>query len=202
MRSQLEHYVRQASLEVDGDGRTLTGYAVPYGVTAEVDDGDGPYLETFERGAFRHVARAPRVVELRYPHGRDLDGWIGKTLELHDRERGLWGRWRLDDPDEHPAARLVAYKIRDGQLPGLSVSFTPGATRELRRDGRLVRVRQTVKILHHVAVVADPAYPSLEPLAVRSSSTPGADAARSWREDWQRWRETLTLDDRSRHPAS
>jgi HK97 family phage prohead protease len=190
----LEHYVRQAALEVDGDGRTLTGYAVPYGVPAEVDDGDGPYLEAFDRGAFRHVVKAPRVVELRYPHGRDLDGWVGKTLELVERDRGLWGRWRLDDPDEHPAAALVGYKVRDGQLPGLSVSFTPGATRELRRDGRLVRVRQTVKVLHHVALVPDPAYAPVEPLAVRSSSsTPGAERARSWRASWQEWRDALTL---------
>ena len=192
MREQLEHLIR-AGLEIEGDGRTVTGYAVPYGIEALVDDGDGPYLELFERGAFRNVAKAPRVVKLRYPHGRDLESWIGKTIELQDRDKGLWGRWRLDDPDEHPAAKLVAYKIRDGQLPGLSVSFTPGATRELRRDRQTVRVRQTVKVLHHVAIVPDPAYPSLEPLAVRSASTPGAVAAESWRRSWQEWRAGLTI---------
>jgi hypothetical protein len=64
-----------------------------------------------------------------------------------------------------------------------------------------VAVRQTVKVLHHVAVVADPAYPTLEPLAIRSA-TPGAERARSWRNEWQVWRETLTLANESRHPAS
>jgi phage head maturation protease len=43
-----------ADLEIrsDGAGRTVHGIVVPFGVSARVNDGTGPYLESFQKGAF------------------------------------------------------------------------------------------------------------------------------------------------------
>jgi len=175
---------RAESLEVSGDGRKLTGYAVPFGVEAEVEDYSHPvpYLERFERGAFKNVCRSPFRVKLCYGHSDELSDWVGIGRLFREDHGGLWTEWKLDDPNKVPAAGVVAYKVADGQLPSFSVSFVPGRTRDQMRGGRLVRIRETVKQLDHVALVPEGAYPMLEPLAVRSKPrTPSAERWREWR---------------------
>jgi HK97 family phage prohead protease len=183
----------RAELSLGGDGRTLTGYAVPFDTDAEVDDRDGrgPYVERFARGAFRNVVRAPHVVELRYRHDDDLIAWVGRTTLLREESRGLWSEFRLDDPERNPRAGLVAYKIESGQLPALSVSFVPGRTTQENRGRTLVRTRHTVKMIDHIAVVPEGAYPMLEPLALRHAPEPRESSVERWRE----WRNGLIVPD-------
>lgn len=180
----------RAELAAAGDGRTLTGFAVPFDVEATVDDGDGPYLEVFRRGAFRNVVKDPGRVKLCYGHSDRVEDWIGKTALLREEGPGLWAEFRLDDPRAraHADIETMAYKVRDGQLGGLSVSFIPGYTVETVRDGMLHRERKTVKRVDHVALVPAGAYPSVEPLAVREKAH-----ERSSIETWREWRQRLTM---------
>lgn len=178
---------RAESMEVTDNGRKLTGYAVPFGIEAEVEDYSFPvpYLERFERGAFKNVCRSPFRVKLCYLHNDEADNWVGSGRLFREDNGGLWTEWKLDDPRKHPTAGIIAYKVADGQLPSLSVSFVPGRTRDTMRGGRMVRIRETVKQLDHVALVPEGAYPMLEPVAVRSK--PRASSADRWRE----WRKGL-----------
>jgi phage head maturation protease len=114
---------------------------------------------------------------------------VGKTTLLREEQRGLYGEWRLDDPlarsDVDIAA--IAYKVADGQLGGLSVSFTPGTTDDSYRNGVRVASRTRVLTVDHVALVPVGAYPAVEPLAVRAPS------ARPTINAWREWRDGLTL---------
>ena len=99
----------------------------------------------------------------------------------------------------HVAADVARRRLERGVLLNYpeAVALITDHVLEGARDGRTVRVRQTVKQLHHVAVVADPAYPAVEPLAVRSA--PVVTAERQRLEYWNDYRRTLMLRV-SRHP--
>lgn len=170
-----------ADLTVRGDGRTVYGYAVPYNMEAVVDDGYGQYVEQFKRGAFRNVIKDPGRVEFRYQHDDDLLAWIGNAMLLREEDAGLFGEWRLDNSER---GKQVAYKIHDGQLPGLSVSFMPGReTRDTASNGMQRVTRTLVKQLDHIAAVRSPAYAPPEPLMVRQAPRleSSVDHWRSWR---------------------
>ena len=55
--------------DADVTGRTVRLACVPYDQPAPVADDNGePYLEQFQRGAFRNVVKAPHVVQLLHDH--------------------------------------------------------------------------------------------------------------------------------------
>lgn len=146
-----------APLEVTGDGRTVIGLVVPYGRVATVDDGFGPYRELFEPGAFAKPmkGRAQYVrVHLEHP-----GAWVGRGERWLDTEAGLSMALRLDDTE---AGRAAAFKVRDGQTPGLSVGFVPGRTNTKMHPDGPVEHRLSVKSVHHVALVAQGAYPEAQ----------------------------------------
>lgn len=181
-------YVRSFSgdLTVRGDGRTVYGYAVPYNVDANVNDGFGLYVERFQRGAFKNVIRDPARVRFQYQHDDDLLAWVGNATLLREEDRGLFGEWRLDNSER---GRQVAYKIHDGQLPGLSISFTPARdARDVASNGLQRVTRTLVKQLDHVAAVRDPAYAAPEPLMVRERTREESSVER-----WRAWRASVTV---------
>lgn len=161
-----------APLDVAGDGRTVIGVVAPYDRVAVVDDGFGPYRESFDRRAFSKVitcrAQAVRV------HVEHPGSWVGRGDRWMDSDRGLSMAMRLDDTE---AGRTAAYKIRDGQLPGLSIGFVPGRTvTKMTADGP-VETRVSIRSIHHVALVPQGAYEQAEVTAVRHAS---ADRVALW----------------------
>lgn len=173
-------------LTVRGDGRTVYGYAVPFNVEALVNDGFGIYAERFVRGAFRNVIRDPGRVKFQYQHDDDLLAWVGNAVMLREEDRGLFGEWRLDKSER---GRQVAYKIHDGQLPGLSIGFLPAREdRDINGQGVQRITRKLVKQLDHVAAVRDPAYAPIEALAVRAQPREESTVER-----WRSWRASLTM---------
>jgi phage head maturation protease len=119
-----------------------------------------------------------------------MESWIGRARLLREDTKGLWAEFKIDDPKQRPNVDIpgIVYKIRDGQLPALSVSFYPGATELVEMGGKTVKLRTRVSRLDHVALVPEGSYPMLEPLSVRHAP-PAKSSADSWRE----WRETLTM---------
>jgi hypothetical protein len=86
------------ALRDDGDGRTLVGPLLPWGVTARVVDRGRFVEETFTRGAFDGTD--PRTIPLTATHPKDAGTLpIGVTVELEDRADASWGAWaRLRHP--------------------------------------------------------------------------------------------------------
>jgi HK97 family phage prohead protease len=106
----------------------------------------------------------------------------------HDQPSGLCADLRLDDTE---AGREAAFKIRDGQTPGLSLAFQPAAfNKVIKRDGKDVVHREHVKGLHHVALCQTPAYASAQVTAVREASV-GPPERLAY---WQQWTERIRRD--------
>jgi HK97 family phage prohead protease len=163
-----------------GDGRTLLGRAVPYGVTAEV----GPFKERFVLGAFAKQIASGTVgrVKVYESHQARLAGAppIGKTSELHERSDGLHGAWPLFATSRADDALQL---VRDGEVTGMSVGFRAVAGGSVQtRDGV---VERRVVHLDHVILTHEPAYADAGVLAVRSLAPTSA-----WQSDLDAMRRT------------
>lgn len=138
-----------------GDGWTLYGRIVPFGLRQEVRD-DGPaYLERIERGAFeRDVAAGGRWVNLRVGHrGADHDAHLGKCMGLESQPDGLYGTFRITERS-HP----LAESARAGELAGWSVGAKVFRSRRvIDPDGAIV-VNRELCAINHVAATAAPQY--------------------------------------------
>jgi HK97 family phage prohead protease len=144
-----------------GDGRTLEGVIVPYGVEVPI----GYYREQFAAGAFAAVERV--VLTSTHPRGGgELP--IGVSVELRDDPDAWRGAFHVS---ETPAGEAVLALARDGVPLGLSVGFVPapGGDRWNRDRTRVVRTRAAAD---HVAVVRTPAYPGARVAALRHAGPP------------------------------
>jgi HK97 family phage prohead protease len=146
----------------DGDGRTLVGPVLPWGVEARVVDRGRLVVETFARGALHGTD--PARVPLTATHPRDAGTLpIGVTVELEDRDDAAWGAWRVS---KTALGDEVLELARDGVPLGLSVGFAeiPGGSRWSADRARVTRTKAT---LDHVAVVRVPAYAGAGVVGVR-----------------------------------
>ena len=145
-----------------GDGRTLVGPLLPWGVPARVVDQGRLVTETFTRGAL--VGTNPARVPLTATHPRDAGTLpIGVTLEIDERSDAAYGSWRVSDT---LLGNEVLALARDGVPLGLSVGFmeVPGGSRWSADRQRVTRTRAA---LDHVAVVRVPAYEGAGVVGVR-----------------------------------
>jgi HK97 family phage prohead protease len=143
-----ELQVRAASK--GGDGRTIEGIAVPWGVRQRIS----PWLdEQFARGAFDHQLAAAHRVRF----GRDHARLIGRAVELRNDTAGLWGAWRVSNT---VAGEETLELVRDGVLDQLSVGFRERQNRRLD-DGSVPGhqyIERVTADLVEVSVVMQGAY--------------------------------------------
>jgi HK97 family phage prohead protease len=157
--TELLHREFQAEASV-GDGRTIDLRVVPYGESAEVDDGEGPYLEEFVRGAFEGQLEHAHRVYLNFQHERGIRSIVGKGVTFESRDDALYGSFRaFEDADGDKALTLV----REGVLTGASIEFKPTETHRTPA-GVVRRVRAH---LDAVALCRVGAYAGAGVLAVR-----------------------------------
>jgi HK97 family phage prohead protease len=174
-------YIRsyESELSVTGDGRTVCGMLAPYNELAFVDDGFGPYWETFQPGCFdRCIKGQPSYLRVQLEHNGH---WVGRGDVWRDSSHGLEADMRLDNTE---AGREAAFKIRDGQTPGLSLAFLPGKSPTRNISGKQVVVRERVKAIHHVALCQQPAYMGAQVEMVRSNSYQGPPERLAYWQDW------------------
>jgi HK97 family phage prohead protease len=181
--SDLHERAHQTTLQVrdDGDGRTVEGVLLPWGVEARVIDRGRPVVEVFQRGALADTD--PARVPLTATHPRDAGTLpIGVTLAIDERDDAAWGSWRVS---KTALGDEVLELARDGVPLGLSVGFVevPGGNRWSPDRRRVTRTRAT---LDHVAVVRVPAYAGAGVVGVRAEGAPVvgvplATLARRWR---------------------
>ena len=136
-----------------GDGRTVFGLAVPFGVPSRIADWQGNYSETFARGSFAKTIRE--------------QGSRVKVLAHHDTRFLLAGQPILRETDagleiEASIARTrdgddVLELIRVGALDSFSVGFSPVKGGDDWNDDMTEVTRRQVR-LHEVSLVPFPAY--------------------------------------------
>ena len=159
--------VTTLALRDGGDGRTLVGALLPWGVPARVVDQGRLVTEVFERGALQGTE--PGRVPLTATHPRDAGTLpIGRTLTIEDRSDAAWGEWLVSDT---LLGNEVLALARDGVPLGLSVGFAevPGGSRWSADRQRVTRTRAA---LDHVAVVRVPAYQGAGVVGVRRRVAP------------------------------
>jgi HK97 family phage prohead protease len=146
-------FTSSLALRAEGDGRTLVGPVLPWGVEARVLDQGRLVTETFERGAL--AGTDPARVPLTATHPRDAGTLpIGRTLAIEDRADAAWGEWLVSDT---MVGNEVLALARDGVPLGLSIGFTE-VTGGNRWSSDRQRVTRTRAALDHIAVVRVPAY--------------------------------------------
>ena len=167
----IERAFEVADMDMRGDGWTLYGRIVPFGVRQLVRDAGGePYLERFAAGAFdRDVAKGGRWVNLRVGHyGADSDAYLGRCRELEALPGGLYGTFRIEDRD-NPLAEAA----RSGELRAWSVGAKVFRSRHVvDPDGRGVVEREQCAI-NHVAATATPQYAGAGVLVARDHEVIG-----------------------------
>ena len=157
-------YTAALAVRDGGDGRTLVGPLLPWGVEARVLDRGRLVVETFERGAL--AGNDPARVPLTARHPRDAETLpIGRTVELTERADAAWGAWHVS---KTALGDEVLELARDGVPLGLSVGFIelPGGSRWTADRKRVTRTRAA---LDHVAVVRQGAYMGAEVVGVRAA---------------------------------
>jgi phage head maturation protease len=157
-------FTSSLALRDGGDGRTLVGPLLPWGVEARVVDRGRLITETFERGGL--AGTDPATVPLTARHPRSADELpIGRTLTIDERADAAWGEWLVSDT---MIGNEVLALARDQVRLGLSIGFAevPGGSRWSPDRTRVTRTRAQ---LDHIAVVRVPAYVGAGVVGVRSS---------------------------------
>ena len=163
MTIHVRHLETSLAIRDEGDGRTLVGPLLPWGVPARVLDRGRLVVETFERGAL--AGADPARVPLTATHPRDAGTLpIGVMVELEERDDAAHGAWHVSDT---MLGNEVLALARDGVPLGLSVGFAevPGGSRWSPDRSRVTRTRAA---LDHVAVVRVPAFAGAGVVGVRS----------------------------------
>jgi phage head maturation protease len=156
-------FTSSLALRDGGDGRTLVGALLPWGVPAQVVDRGRLVTETFTRGALDGTD--PATVPLTATHPRDAGTLpIGRTMSIEDRADAAWGEWLVSDT---MIGNEVLALARDQVPLGLSVGFAevPGGSRWSPDRSRVTRTRAA---LDHVAVVRTPAFAGAGVVGVRA----------------------------------
>lgn len=149
-----------------GDGRTVSGIAVPYGRPQRIDN---QLVEQFAKGAFNRQLSASHRVPFAREHMMLGGTLIGTTLALRDDSVGLYGEWRVS---KTPVGDETLELVKDGALRDLSIGFRAKQNRSVRgSDGTTITERVTAE-LKEVAVVLEGAYGEMATVSdVRSVET-------------------------------
>ena len=161
-------FVSDIEIRSDGDGRTVHGIIVPFGVTARVSDGGRPYDEMFERGAFaRTIQHQGSRVKLLSQHDSRRNP-LGRATLLREDAAGLYGEFRVSATAAGDEALEL---LRDGALDSFSVGFRP--IKHETRNRVLVRTEVGMR---EASLVTFPAYESALVGGVRMDDTVELDA--------------------------
>lgn len=133
-----------------GDGRTVFGRAVPYGVPQHIYDG---LTEEFVFGCFSHQLRAANRIRAAREHV-DLGGTlIGACRSLEERVDGLHFATRISKTS---AGDETLELINDGALRQVSIGFRERPNGNRRSAGNVIQ--RTSADLFEIAFVMEGAY--------------------------------------------
>jgi HK97 family phage prohead protease len=158
----LRDYTSALHVREGGDGRTLVGPVLPWGVEARVLDRGREVVETFERGALHDVIPARVPLTARHPTDSQTLP-IGVTVELRDEPDAMHGAWRVSKTALGDEVLALAH---DRVPLGLSIGFmeVPGGSRWSADRRRVTRTRAA---LDHIAIVRVAAYQGAGVVGVR-----------------------------------
>lgn len=165
----LELFTRAATVaHVRHPERVIDVCAAPYEQQAVVDYHGGPISEVIGRHAFAAVAATEQKRLVNRDH--DPARTVGIVRRLDDRDDGLYATLRI-------ATGTLGDETLDWAADGIldaSIGFGAEADGiDWAPDRRSRRIRRA-DLLHHIALVPDPAYRAANVVAVRHAANPSA----------------------------
>lgn len=137
----------------EGDGRTITGIAVPFNAPTEIREWGSVFTETFVKGSFtRTIAERGSKVKLLGLHDGKTQFPLGRATLLREDANGLYSEFRVSKTQRGDEALELAM---DGGLDSFSIGFEP--IRDIKTNGGRDITRAEVK-LREVSLVPFPAY--------------------------------------------
>lgn len=139
-----------------GDGRTIFGLSVPFGVSIEMFDWwDGEYTEDFARGSFaKTITERGDKVKFLGQHDSRSQMPLGKATVLREDPAGLYSEFRVSKTQR--GDELIEL-VRDGAMDSLSIGFVPVSETQTKTDGKL-HITRTEVSLREVSAVTFAAY--------------------------------------------
>lgn len=147
---------------VAGEGRTISGYAIVFGVESRVLwDWEGDFVEIIERGAIDEELLNSSDVTALFNHDRNqllarsANG--AGTLKLSLDDHGL--RFEFEAPHTTLGNDILEL-VRRGDLKGCSFAFTAAAedVEYSKEHDKRLRTVKRINALYDVSVVVNPAY--------------------------------------------
>lgn len=113
-----------------GDGRTLYGYAVPFGQVQQIDR---DLTEAFDPAAFDHQMRAMNRVGYWHYHSRDpRTAQVGALSMARAESKGLYEEAKISNTQR---GNDMIELVKDGAITEQSVGFRCGPSGTQMRDG-------------------------------------------------------------------
>jgi len=166
--------IRDGDGDSAGDGRTLVGLAVPFGVELDVVDWWDEYTELFEKGAFsKTISDRAKPVPLLFHHQHRSLG-IGRASSLTETDAGLEAEFHLTEGVQ--LADEVLALVADEAISGLSIGFEPVQQKVTSGPSRTPPssrdlVTRTEVNLREVSVCNFPAYQDAAIAGVRDAQS-------------------------------
>lgn len=145
---QIRSFTPDLEIRSSGDGRTVEGIVVPYGLAKRID---ATLVEQFASGAFDHQAAAVNRIKFTRDHQSQGGSIIGRAIEMRNDSRGLYMQFRVSNTER---GNETLELLRDGALTDLSVGFHMVSDRRLPNGV----VERTKAHLFEVSVVPEGAY--------------------------------------------
>lgn len=169
---QYRVYSQELEIRSRGDGRTVTGIAVPWDAPQMIDDS---LIEEFAPGAFAHQIEEVRAVaagrrgsgiRFAWEHVKLGGHMIGAVIEMRNDPAGQYVEMRVANTTKGDEALEL---IKVGALNQLSVGFIPKENQRLGYRGNAEHLRRVKADMTEVAVTMAGAYGrGAEIAAVRS----------------------------------
>lgn len=162
----------ELEIRSDGDGRTVTGIAVPFGTRTPIREWGQSYDEEFAKGAFARTI-AERGDRVKFLDQHDSSRPLGRATLLREDASGLYAEFRVSKTSRGDDFLEL---LRDGAIDSFSVGFLPvPGTDDVRAGGKHI-VRREVK-LREVSAVTFPAYEGATITGIRCDEDELARAA-------------------------
>lgn len=166
----------EGPLEVDGDGRTVSGYASVFGNVDWADD-------VVEPGAFAKTLQE-RGNKVRVLWQHDPDKPLGRLLEAREDGHGLFVKFRISATSYGDDALIL---LRDSALGGMSIAYDVLAEDyERQAEGKTVRHIKEMR-LWEVSLVTFPANEAAVVTGIKAvgaaTNLPLADRDHAWDAD-------------------
>ena len=165
--NMLTRFAPDLELAKTSDGRTVCGLICPFDSVAMVDDGAGPYKESFRFGAFaKTIAERGDKVKFLSHHNKSVNP-LGRASLLREDTAGVWGEFYVSKTQAGDEALEL---VKDGVLDSFSVGFAPIRAARNTATGVLER---TEVALRETSLVTFPAYTGAQVASIREETASG-----------------------------